>query len=81
MDCLCIKNISWLGMMHACSAFICDFFSIFEQFIFFLLKLMVVAQLNFFIASSNFYHLLRTFVNSLDPDQDRHKVGPDLDPN
>ena len=25
--------------------------------------------------------LLRTFVNSLDPDQDRGNVGPDLDPN
>ena len=22
-----------------------------------------------------------TFANSLDPDQDRHSVGPDLDPN
>ena len=22
MDCLCNKNISWRGMMHACSAFI-----------------------------------------------------------
>ena len=26
-------------------------------------------------------HLLITFANSLDPDQDRHYVGPDLDPN
>ena len=26
-------------------------------------------------------HLLITFANSLDPDQDRLKVGPDLDPN
>ena len=26
-------------------------------------------------------HLLITFVNSLDPDQARQNVGPDLDPN
>ena len=26
-------------------------------------------------------HLLITFANSLDPDQARHNVGPDLDPN
>ena len=26
-------------------------------------------------------HLLITFANSLDPDQARHFVGPDLDPN
>ena len=26
------------------------------------------------------YCLLITFANSLDPDQDRHNVGPDLDP-
>ena len=26
MLCLCIENISWWGMMHACSAFICYFF-------------------------------------------------------
>ena len=28
-----------------------------------------------------FYRLLITFANSLDPDQDRQNVGPDLDPN
>ena len=27
------------------------------------------------------YRLLITFANSLDPDQARHFVGPDLDPN
>ena len=32
-------------------------------------------------ASSDFCHLLITFANSLDPDQARHNVGPDLDPN
>ena len=29
----------------------------------------------------NFCRLLIAFANSLDPDQDRHLVGPDLDPN
>ena len=29
----------------------------------------------------NFCRLLITFENSLDPDQDRQIVGPDLDPN
>ena len=29
----------------------------------------------------NFCHLLITFANSLDPDQTRQNVGPDLDPN
>ena len=32
-------------------------------------------------ASGNFYHLLITFANNLDPDQARRNVGPDLDPN
>ena len=32
-------------------------------------------------ASGNFCHLLITFANSLDPDQARQNVGPDLDPN
>ena len=31
--------------------------------------------------ANNFYHPLITFANSLDPDQARHFVGPDLDPN
>ena len=34
-----------------------------------------------FFASGDFCHLLITFANSLDPDQDRKNVGPDLDPN
>ena len=33
------------------------------------------------LASCYFCRLLITFANSLDPDQDRHNVGPDLDPN
>ena len=32
-------------------------------------------------ASVNFCHPLITFANSLDPDQARQNVGPDLDPN
>ena len=32
-------------------------------------------------ASSDFCHLLITFANSLDANQARHNVGPDLDPN
>ena len=32
-------------------------------------------------ASGNFCHLLITFANSLDPDQARQNVEPDLDPN
>ena len=32
-------------------------------------------------ASGKFCRLLITFANSLDPDQDLQKVGPDLDPN
>ena len=37
--------------------------------------------LNPFFASGDFCHLLIAFANSLNPDQDRHFVGPDLDPN
>ena len=37
--------------------------------------------LNSSLASGDFYRLLITFANSLDPDQDRQNVGPDLDPN
>ena len=33
-----------------------------------------------FSASREFWHLLITFVNSLDPDQPWQNVGPDLDP-
>ena len=37
--------------------------------------------LNSFPASVGFCRLLITFANSLDPDQARQNVGPDLDPN
>ena len=33
------------------------------------------------IVSGEFRCLLITSANSLDPDQDQHNVGPDLDPN
>ena len=33
------------------------------------------------VGSGDFGRLLITFANSLNPDQDRHNVGPDLDPN
>ena len=36
---------------------------------------------NSFLAGSNYCHLLITFANSLDPDQDQQNVGPYLDPN
>ena len=34
-----------------------------------------------FTVGDELYGLLMTFVNSLDPDQAQHNVGPDLDPN
>ena len=34
-----------------------------------------------FRCSGNFCHLLITFANNLDSDQDRQNVWPDLDPN
>ena len=34
-----------------------------------------------FLASDDFCRLLITFANSLDPEQDRQNVGPDLGPN
>ena len=34
-----------------------------------------------FLAGGIFRRLLISFVNSLDPDQARQNVGPDLDPN
>ena len=37
--------------------------------------------LNSFLARGDFYHLLITFANSLDPDQERQNFSPDLDPN
>ena len=39
------------------------------------------AQLNYFLACGDFYRVFITYANSLDPDQDRQNVGPDLDPN
>ena len=36
---------------------------------------------NSFPLVTNFYHLLKSFANSLDPDQAHQNVGPDLDPN
>ena len=36
---------------------------------------------NSFHASDSVCRLLITFADSLDPDQARHFVGPDLDPN
>ena len=38
------------------------------------------ARLNYFLTSGDFCHLLINFANSLDPDQDRQNVGPNLDP-
>ena len=35
---------------------------------------------NSLLARGNFCCMLITFANSLDPDQDRHNVGPDLNP-
>ena len=40
-----------------------------------------ILSFNSFPPSGNFCHLLITFANSLDPDQARQQVGPDLDPN
>ena len=44
-----------------------------------------IVSFNPFLASGNFCYLLVftdiSFANSVDPDQDRHSVGPDLDPN
>ena len=36
---------------------------------------------NSFPTSSDIYHLLITFANSLDPDQAQQNIWPDLDPN
>ena len=41
----------------------------------------VPALFNSLLSSDDFRRLLITFANSLDPDQDRLNVGPDLDPN
>ena len=37
--------------------------------------------INSLLASGDFCRLLMIFANSLDPDQDRQNVGPDLGPN
>ena len=37
--------------------------------------------LNSLLANIDFCHLLMSFANTLDPDQDRQIVGPDLDSN
>ena len=38
-------------------------------------------QVNFEKKRNGRQQKLKTFANSLDPDQDRQNVGPDLDPN
>ena len=40
----------------------------------------IVCVVNSFPASGDYCHLPLTFENSLDPDQARQNVGPDLDP-
>ena len=44
-------------------------------------QLFVMSKFNSFLASGEFCNLLIIFTNSLEPDQDRQNVGPDLDPN
>ena len=44
-------------------------------------SLIVHTKSNCFLASGDFCHLLITFANSLDPDQDGHSVHPELDRN
>ena len=43
--------------------------------------MMINITFNSFLANGDFCRLLLTFANSLDPDQDRRNVGPDLDLN
>ena len=45
------------------------------------LKQIQAYRLNSFLANGNFGHLLITFANSLDPDQDQQNFGLDLDQN
>ena len=40
-----------------------------------------IAFIFYFLASDDLSGLLVSFTNSLDPDQDRQNVGPDLGPN
>ena len=44
-------------------------------------EFITMQRVSSFHASCDFCHLLLTFTNCLDPDQDRQNVGPDLDPN
>ena len=44
-------------------------------------QLFVMSKFNSFLASGKFCSLLIIFTNSLEPDQDRQNVGPDLNPN
>ena len=46
-----------------------------------LAKVLASSVFNSLPASGDFCHLLIIFANSLDPDQARQNVGPDLDPN
>ena len=46
-----------------------------------LLEFIGFDRINSFLASGDICHLLKTIANCLDSDQDRHNVGPDLDPN
>ena len=58
----------------------------FTCLIFFLLLVSIITtdkhfSINSLPASGDFCRLLIIFANSLDPDQARRNVGPDLDPN
>ena len=46
-----------------------------------LIFLFGLIQINSFLASSDFCGLLITFASSLEPDQERQNVGPDMDQN
>ena len=38
-------------------------------------------MINSFLARGDFCHLMMTFANSFDPEQEGHNFGPDLYPN
>ena len=57
------------------------FLKIHKVFILFYSALRKKVLWNPFLASGDFCRLLIIFANSLDPDQDRQNVGPDLDLN
>ena len=44
-------------------------------------NLQIYKVFQLFLATGDFCHLLITFANGLDPDQDHPNVGPDMDPN